>query len=157
MNGLHQRKKLALSTLRKSLNMSMERNNLWASLLKLDVMFSDVKCSLGRINGSKNQSLPNMDLKLMRRINNWHWGEFLKRLRTFLKRGIDGHLLTVRHMGESGKQGTNTWVKHLWTSLIAEGNEDSENTRKVFAASLVALPKWAMCPVPGQHGIWKLP
>lgn len=149
--------KLALSTLRKSENISMERKNLWASLLKLDVMFSDVKCSLGRINGSKNQSLPNKDLKLMRKIHNWRWGEFLERLHTFLKWGIDGHLLTMRHKGKSGKQGANTWVKHLWTFVIAEGNEDGENTRKVFAVSLVALPKWAMCPVPGQYGIWILP
>ena len=120
-------------------------------------MFSDVKSSFGGINGSKNQSLPNKDLKLMRKIHNWHWEEFLERLHAFLRRWINSHLLTVRHTGESGRQCTDTWVKNLGTFSTAEDNEDGENTRKVSAVLLAALPEGAVCPLPGQYGIWKLP
>lgn len=56
-----------------------------------------------RINDLKNQSLPNKGLKLMRKIRNWLWEQFLERLHAFFKWWINSYLLTVRHTGESRK------------------------------------------------------
>jgi len=44
-------------------------------------------------------------------------------------------------------------VKNLGTFSTAEDNEDGENTRKVSAVLLAALPEGAVCPLPGQYGI----
>lgn len=44
----------------------------WMSIpVNIGCQVSNVKCSLGRINGSKDQLLPNRDFKLMRKIHNW--------------------------------------------------------------------------------------
>lgn len=61
--------KLPFSAPGKFQNISIERTQ---SMSTLHIMFFDVKCILGRTNGSKNQLLPSKDLKLMNKMQNWH-------------------------------------------------------------------------------------
>lgn len=156
MNALLWRRrypKLTFGALGKFINTIIESRQSMSIPVNTECHVSYVKCSLGRINDSKDQLLPNRDLKPIRKVHNWHWEDLF------------GKAICIPHMVD--KQSSPVWgpLEKVWNSalipekkqgalLTAEGNEHGENTE---CLQCYWLWQWTVCSLPGQYGIWKLP